>query len=177
MDATGTKRKKREMTVEGKNKYFSTLCILLLVALGSSCNGGSHRYSFNEDLPPDGWSKYNKPEFRAEIDDTSSSFDILFSIRNSHEYPYRNLFLFVTTTSPSGQFIKDTIEYQLADNKGKWYGKGLGDIHNLSVPYKNNVIFPVPGEYSFRLEHGMRSDRLEGIVDLGLIIKKRDNKQ
>jgi gliding motility-associated lipoprotein GldH len=147
----------------------------MIIVLTWSCKMGQ-RYSFNEEIPPEGWSKYNKPEFIAEIDDTLTSFDILFSIRNSHEYPYRNLFLFVTTTSPAGQFIKDTIEYQLADIKGNWYGSGLGDIHNLSVPYKMNVLFPVSGEYSFRIEHGMRADRLEGIVDVGLIIRESDSR-
>ena len=112
--------------------------------------------------------------FTVEISDTLSAYDILFSIRNNHNYPYRNLFLFVTTKSPTGQFLKDTIEYQIADEKGNWYGKGLGDIHNLSVPYKDNVLFTVPGEYSFKLQHGMRTENLEGIIDIGLIIKKRD---
>lgn len=176
MDDIETREERKEMTGAGMTKLHNNLLLALILALLTSCNTGQ-RYSFNEEIPPEGWSKYNKPVFSAEINDTLQSYNILFSIRNSHNYPYRNLFLFVTTTSPSGDFLKDTIEYQLADEKGNWYGRGLGDIHNLSVPYKSNVLFPVTGEYSFRIEHGMRTDLLKGIVDVGLIIKQRDSKQ
>ena len=57
--------------------------------------------------------------------------------------PFRNIYLFVTTTSPDGKTITDTLQYNLADEKGKWYGKGFGDIHELNLPYKSNVYFPV----------------------------------
>lgn len=163
------------MTDTGKTKIPNILFFILLSTIAVSCNL-KNRYSFNESFPPDGWSKYNKPRFNVEINDTISSYDLLFSIRNNHNYPYRNLFLFVSTTSPDGRSIKDTVEYQLADEKGRWYGKGLGDLHNIAVPYKTNVLFPVSGEYLFQIEHGMRTDKLEGIVDVGLIIKERDNK-
>ena len=57
-----------------------------------------------------------------------------------HHIPFRNIYLFVTTTSPDGKSITDTLQYNLADEKGKWYGKGFGDIHELKLPYKSNVI-------------------------------------
>ncbi len=167
-----TEIRKEEMTNTKKINIRIILLFVFLIILTASCNI-SKRYSFNEVFPAEGWSKYNKPLFNVGINDTLSSYDVLFSIRSSHKYPYRNLFLFVTTTSPAGQSIKDTLEYQLADEKGNWYGRGLGDIHNLSVAYKTNVIFPVSGEYRFQIEQGMRNDKLEGIIDFGLIIKER----
>lgn len=161
------------MTITGKAKFHLPIFLIIILGLLTSCNL-NNRYSFNETLPLEGWSKYYKPLFEVELRDTLTSYDLMFSIRNDHTYAYRNLFLFVTTTSPSGQILKDTLEYQLADEKGMWYGRGLGDIHNLSVPYKTNVLFTKAGQYSFKIEHGMRTDILEGIIDVGLVIKKRD---
>lgn len=173
MGDAGIRIRKEEMTKIARTDKQGILIFIILTLVAFSCNTDK-RYAINEVFPPDGWSKFNRPEFNIGINDTLSSYDILFSIRSNHKYPYRNLFLFVTTTSPEGISIKDTIEYQLADEKGRWYGKGLGDIYNLTLPYKTNVIFPVPGEYRFKIEQGMRTDMLEGIIDLGLIIKERD---
>lgn len=175
MAGTRTKRRKDEM--RGKSRYLTpALKILSAVILlfTVSCNYHDN-YSFNEEMPLEGWSRFNTPLFTPQISDTISSFDILVSIRNNRNYPYRNLFLFITTISPEGYSLRDTVEYQLADERGNWYGKGPGDIHNLSVPFRSNIKFPVPGEYSFKIEQGMRVDNLPGILDIGLLIKKINN--
>jgi gliding motility-associated lipoprotein GldH len=112
----------------------------------------------------------------ADITDTANNFNILFTIRNSSSYPFRNIFLFVTTTSPAGASITDTLEYMLADEKGNWYGKGIGDIHELTVQYKSNIYFPEKGIYSFKVQHGMRVEDLSGIYDFGIRIVKTNNK-
>ena len=83
------------------------------------------------------------------VSDTINSTNIFFTIRTGSEYPFRNIFLFVTTTSPDGKIVTDTLEYDLADEKGNWYGKGFGDIHELKLPYRSNVFFPMKGTYQF----------------------------
>ena len=162
------------MTKNAK-RYF--LAVILLAAMAAailpSCvrkNVYSKVYSIDEP----GWSIYNQLIFSAPISDTLTPSDILLTIRSNSGYPYRNIFLFITTTSPEGYSIKDTLEYYLADEKGNWLGKGLGDIHELTVPFKTNVVFPYAGNYQFRIEQGMRTDDLEGIIDVGLSIIKRD---
>jgi len=151
---------------------FRILIVIILMLAYTSCTN-QNNFSFSQEIEADGWSKYYKPSFTAEIRDTLSAYDISISLRNTHKYPFRNIFLFVTTTSPSGLSIKDTVEYQLADEKGKWYGKGLGDLHNLTVPLKTNILFPVSGEFNFKIEQGMRKENLPGISDIGIIIKQR----
>ena len=79
----------------------------------------------------------------------------------------------MTTTSPDGKSITDTLEYQLADEKGRWLGKGLGDINELRLPYKTNIFFPVTGTYRIRVQHGMRAEDLKGVYDFSLRVEKR----
>ena len=158
----------------GANKQTLSLqvvTVILLFFVASCSNKGN--FLFNEAFPEEGWSKFHKPAFTASIGDTLSAYDISVSLRNTHEYPFRNIFLFITTTSPTGLSIKDTIEYQLANEKGKWYGKGLGDLHNVTLAFKTNIIFPESGDFSFKIEQGMRKDLLPGILDVGLIIKQK----
>jgi gliding motility-associated lipoprotein GldH len=123
-------------------------------------------------MPERTWKLMDVPEFQVPVTDTITKENVIFTIRTGSSYPYRNIYLFVSTTAPGGKKITDTLQYNLADEKGKWYGKGLGDIHELSLPYKSNVFFPVKGTYIFRIQHGMRVEDLKGVYDVGLRIEK-----
>jgi gliding motility-associated lipoprotein GldH len=123
-------------------------------------------------MPGKKWELMNIPSFRVPIDDTLSRNNVIFTIRTGSSYPFRNIYLFVQTKSPDGKFITDTLQYFLADEKGKWYGKGFGEIHELKLPYKSNVFFPVRGTYQFNIRHGMRIEDLNGVFDFGLRIER-----
>jgi gliding motility-associated lipoprotein GldH len=118
------------------------------------------------------WELSNVPDFRVPVTDTTQLADVSFTIRTGSDYPFRNIFLFVTAYSPEGNSISDTLEYNLADERGNWYGKGFGDIHELDLPYKSGVFFPVKGTYRFQIKHGMRIVDLKGVYDFGLRIVK-----
>ena len=123
-------------------------------------------------MPEKTWRLMSIPAFNIPITDTLKSNNIFFTIRTGSSYPFRNIYLFVTTISPDGKSITDTLQYNLADEKGKWYGKGFGDIHELNLPYKSNVYFPLKGTYEFKIQHGMRIENLKGVYDFGLRIEK-----
>ena len=110
--------------------------------------------------------------FDVKITDTTALNDIFFTIRTGSDYPFRNIFLFVSTSAPDGKNLTDTLEYYLADDKGVWYGKGFGDIRELKLPYKSNIYFPMKGEYKFNVQHGMRTEDLKGIYNICLRIEK-----
>jgi gliding motility-associated lipoprotein GldH len=143
-----------------------TFLLLLL-----SCNSNVV-YTNSHAMGKEIWALNDIPAFKVPITDTVNSNNVLFTIRSGSAFPFRNIFLFVTTTSPDGKQITDTLQYNLADEKGKWYGKGFGDIHELNLPYKSNVFFPVKGIYEFKIQHGMRIENLKGVYDFGLKIEK-----
>jgi gliding motility-associated lipoprotein GldH len=118
------------------------------------------------------WKLMDILKFGIPVKDTVNSNNVYFTIRNSSSYPFRNIFLFVTTISPDGKTLTDTLQYNLADEKGKWYGKGFGDIHELNLPFKSNIYFPMKGTYQFKIQHGMRVEDLKGIYDFGVRIEK-----
>jgi gliding motility-associated lipoprotein GldH len=149
----------------------SFILILSSLILLTSCNSnivftGSH------DMTENTWKLMDTPEFEVPISDTLTRNNVFFTIRTGSSYPFRNIYLFVTTTSPDGKKLTDTLQYNLADDKGKRFGKGFGDIRELNLPYKSNVFFPVKGTYQFKIQHGMRIEDLKGVYDLGIKIEK-----
>lgn len=129
-------------------------------------------FTDSQPMPEITWKLMDILPFRIPITDTLNSNNVFFTIRTGTSYPFRNIYLFVKTTSPDGKSITDTLQYNLADEKGKWFGKGFGDIHELKLPYKSNVYFPMKGSYQFNIQHGMRIENLKGVYDLGLRIEK-----
>ena len=70
---------------------------------------------------------------------------------------------------PNGYADIDTLEFFLADPKGKWLGDNSGTVvENRAIISKGT--FPVTGTYSFKLEQAMRSDSLPEVIDIGMRI-------
>jgi gliding motility-associated lipoprotein GldH len=155
---------------EGISKYTFALILTFLILL-PSCNSNVV-YSDSRVMPEKIWKLFDIPSFNVPVTDTLNSNNVIFTIRTGSSYPFRNIYFFVTTTSPDGKSITDTLQYNLADEKGIWYGKGFGDIHELNLPYKSNVYFPVNGTYQFKIQHGMRVEDLKGVYDFGLRIER-----
>jgi gliding motility-associated lipoprotein GldH len=156
--------------IKGIDRFLSIL-ILTFSLLLSSCNS-KVVYTNSQAMAEETWKLMDIATFKVPITDTLNSNNVFFTIRNGSSFPFRNIYLFVTTMSPDGRKITDTLQYNLADEKGKWYGKGFGDIHELNLPYKSNVYFPLKGIYEFRIQHGMRIENLKGVYDIGLRIEK-----
>lgn len=149
-------------------KGISGLTLILIIV---SC-GKDVVYTDSAIMKDNIWKVTDVPEFKVPVEDTLLRTNVFFTIRTGSEYPFRNIWLFVTASSPDGKSITDTIQYNLADEKGNWYGKGFGDIHELSLPYRNNVFFPEKGTYIFKIQHGMRVEDLRGVFDFGLRVEK-----
>jgi gliding motility-associated lipoprotein GldH len=147
------------------------LLLLTVVAFLISC-GRNVVFTDSLEMQGNTWRLRDIPVFNIPVSDTLNSNNIYFIIRTGSSYPYRNIYLFATTTAPDGKRITDTLQYDIADEKGNWYGKGFGDIHELTLPYKSNVFFPLSGEYQISVQHGMRIEDLKGVYDFGLRVEK-----
>ena len=118
------------------------------------------------------WDNHDILHFNVNISDTATAHNVYLSVRNTGEYEYSNLYLFVTTHSPSGLALRDTVEIVLADDRGKWLGKGAASIYTLYIPYRENIRFPLRGIYQFDVEQAMWVEELKHITDIGLRIEK-----
>lgn len=153
------------------SRSLASAVFLLTALLVTSCDG-NRIYEENKTIPETGWTAENNLKFDVEIKDPSTPANFYINVRHADGYPYGNLFLFITTKLPDGKSAIDTLECILADEKGKWIGKGLGDIYDNQIPFKKNMRFPQAGTYHFEIGQGMRVDNIPLIMDVGLRIEK-----
>ena len=118
------------------------------------------------------WDRNEKAFFEFEINDSSAIYDLYLNFRHGGDYPYQNIYLFIESRSSSGQIAKDTAQMILADNKGRWMGKGIGDIFDYQFRFKRGPLFPEKGRYYFEIEQAMREESLDNVTDIGIAIKK-----
>ena len=115
------------------------------------------------------WDKDKVYYFTFMVEDNRIPYDLTLAVRNNNLYPYQNLWLFCNEEPPIGSLKRDTVEYMLADDFGKWYGHGIS-LFLSTFPIRTNYYFPYPGQYTYSFQQGMRNEHLEGIQEIGLTI-------
>ncbi len=150
-----------------KNILFCFISLLLIY----SCDK-TRLYEEYKEIPKYIWNYNYKPQFEFSIDDTTIPYNIYVNVRNSSNYTYQNLFIFLNIRYPDGKYSRDTIELLLADEKGNWLGEGLGGIWDNRFLIKKGLFFKQKGKYIFEYEQGMRENNLPYIMDVGLRVEK-----
>lgn len=134
-------------------------------------------HTFVSQVPENGWPAGHRLTGEFNVSDTITPFNFFITLRNTNDYPYSNLYLFVHTIFPNNKRSKDTINCILTDRAGRWLGSGNGFIVDQKV-IANKVLynyqkkFPLSGKYRFEIEHAMRPDTIYEIIDAGVRIEK-----
>ena len=68
------------------------------------------------------WNKTDTLAFNTEITDTLQEYNLIVKIRNGENYPYRNIYLFLTTVFPDGKKSLDTLDFQFYEENGNALG-------------------------------------------------------
>jgi len=152
------------------SKLFVAVLFMPVVLLVSCTE--TDLYNQSVAIPDNGWNKEEAVHFDVPIKDTLTDYNFFLNIRNNAEYRYSNLYLFLNTVMPNGNKTRDTIEIILADNDGRWLGKGWGSVKENDILLKKNLRFPLKGSYRFFIQQAMRRDTLIGIINVGLRIAK-----
>lgn len=112
--------------------------------------------------------------FDYNIEDPASRYDVYIHVRHRNDYPYQNMWVFMESGAADSAAIaqKDTIEFYLADDFGKWLGTGAGALKEMTVLYRQNVLYPDSGSYTLQLKQGMRDSLLRGVSEVGLRVER-----
>ncbi len=153
-----------------RNQLYIAASFLFIILL-SACD---QNRVFDKSLPLENatWNRTQLAKFDITIEDTTAFYNVFINLRSAGQYPYRNIYLFTQIKSPDGKFARDTAEFMLADGRGNWLGKGIGDLWEYQFPYKQSVMFPKKGSYVIELEQAMRDSELKYITDIGVRIEK-----
>ncbi|MCF8217383.1 MAG: gliding motility lipoprotein GldH [Bacteroidales bacterium] len=137
--------------------------------------GENYFYAKSETIEEQSWPKDKVKGFGFSVEDTTSSFNFIVNVRNTTDYQYRNLYVFMNTIYPDNTSSRDTMELILAAPSGRWLGKGSGFYRDNLFMFKKNVHLPLKGEYRMEFIQAMRTDTLKGIDEIGLRIQKNDS--
>jgi gliding motility-associated lipoprotein GldH len=152
-------------------KYLTIVISFSALLMMASCNQ-SALYHQHVTLDEQGWPKNEAVHFNVTVPDTLTPYDYYLTIRHTNNYAYSNIYFFLETKFPNGNVTRDTIECILANDEGKWYGKGWGNIKEDNILLNKNMLFPVSGTYDFYFIQAMRTDTLKDFVSLGINIVK-----
>lgn len=144
-------------------------CIALTVIFACNNNSGFGEY---KTIPRSTWHRDSMVVFQIPVTDTLKNHDLYVDVRNDIEYKYSNLWLFIDIIQPGDTTaVTDTLEVTLADPSGKWLGHGFGGVKTSEILFRENVFFPVSGNYEIQIKQGMRGQQLEGITEVGFRVE------
>ena len=96
-------------------KFYKIAIIILLLGL-FSCDTTKVFEEYIE-VENANWQKEDVASFEFIAKDTITAHNIYINIRNTGDYSYNNLYLFVTMKGPNGGLLKDTVNCILADSR------------------------------------------------------------
>ena len=137
------------------------ICVISFMLLSIlSCNSDKVVFQNYKVFNKNQWHADSVVKFSFLNTDSLSQHEIELKIRHTVDYEYRNLFLFY-----QNDIKTDTLEVLLADKRGKWYVKGIGDIREVSVIVERQK-FNNKKEIKYVLEQAMRYGKKEKIIRL-----------
>ena len=151
------------------------LSIVMAVALTiatvvtTSCKPEANTMDSFVAVDTDGWAYGDTLVFVPELADSAATGRLSIAVCHDNRYRYANLWLEVVITD-SLSTRTDTVNITLADQMGRWQGRGIGTDFQLSAPVKTDLTLRRPATFSVR--HIMRDDRLAGIQRIGMIFKE-----
>ncbi len=145
-------------------KYF----FFILLIAGCQRSITFHSY---KTFTSKGWKKNAEIIFYPDTLKKTSLCKVNIELRNKSSYPYRDIWLVISqNVEDPNHLISDTLHYNLTDSKGNYKGKGVGDLYELSFPYKT-MLFRKGVKTTFKIKHIMKDNFIYGINDIGIRIE------
>ncbi|MFB9098746.1 MULTISPECIES: gliding motility lipoprotein GldH [Flavobacterium] len=125
------------------------------------------------------WKKEDVKRFVFKQEDTINPYNLFLNIRNTNEYPFRNLFVIVNLKQPDNLVKVDTLEYLMTNPDGSLLGEGFSDVKESKLWYQEKFVFKQKGEYVLEVQQALREtgsvsgvEELKGVTDIGFRIEK-----
>ena len=156
-------------------KLISTVILMLILGLLSCAPSGYYQKDYA--IVDGSWTHENVLEFKVEITDTQANYNSFLLIRHDDNYPTSNIWLKTSISAPNdtAMVYENRLELLMTDSDGKPLGKNFGDIWEQKKHLTTLPRFTAPGVYTIKIEQVMRSNPLEGIMNVGFQVEKIAN--
>lgn len=146
-----------------KRLHILTMTLLGIVMMSTvvACDDGNPGAWVDIDI--NGWRYGNTVTLTPDSADATDC--IALTLRHSHNYDYANLWLEIDYDTPDST-ATDTIDVTLADEWGRWKGRGSGVTYQLTDTVTLRHSLRRGG--AMRIRHIMRMDTLTEIEQIGV---------
>jgi len=153
------------------NTRFKSFLLAIPIALSLASCSDNALFDDYFAIANQNWS-YDKPvKVSVDIEDASQPYNVYINFRHTEDYSYSNIWLRLTQIAPSGKKTTVREEFQLAQQDGKWIGKGSGNLYSYRLIYKERFRFDTTGKHTFIIEQNMRDNPLKAVTDVGLRVE------
>lgn len=149
------------------NPKFLLICFCGLIFV-SSCNKGVF-FDEVQSLENNKFTLENQLVYEVNVTDTLKQYDFEIIVRNSTEYEYSNLWIYIVSEAPDSVSSKVAQRIDIAHSNGTWIGNKSGSIVTNKVKYQT-LTFPIKGVYRFTITLATQQEQINHILDLGLRI-------
>jgi gliding motility-associated lipoprotein GldH len=125
-----------------------------------------------ESFPKNEWHVSKQPTFSFEVKDSTARYYIYFVIRHTDAYKYNNIWVNISTQSPTGTKQTQLVNLKLADNIKGWLGAGMDDIFDSRIKITNAPVALKAGVYNFTIAQAMRDEPLAAVLSAGIRVEK-----
>lgn len=159
----------------GISRILLALTSIVAGAILWQCSLPSNERSQFFQIPADGWRYGEIFSFTPLDSSATSTADVVVAVRNTNAYEYSSIWVELSYHLPSeyasqeNDIETDTFKIMLADNYGRWHGKGVGVGFQLADTVLKQTKIDLTKPISLR--HIMRADTLQGIEQMGIIVK------
>lgn len=122
------------------------------------------RYSQFGDVDPRGWQRAYALEFDVP---RQAAGNMEICVRHTGDFLYKELFLRVEMFGDGATAYVDTVRVQMADDTGRWLGKGSFGLYTLRTPL--SLTLPRDSVVHVEISQALADDAPVGIRNLGLI--------
>lgn len=163
-------RVKTNLRVKAKNKIFFLLTGLILLV---SCKGEELYFQYQKVEKGD-WYRDSVLTFTLDTLNANQigEYNISLELTTSMLYPFSDIQLKIDHNLNDTIISSDTMRYRVADEHGKWLGKGVGSLRQLSIPYKSDIWLDSTRSYELRVFHLIKADPLKGVEKVGIRVFK-----
>ncbi len=151
------------------------LIIPLVVALllsGCDKNIFYKEYKSFDDVS---WNRHEILEFEVPVEKNTMN-DFYMALRHHTNFPYSFIDVNITLYTPDGEIRSRDYHYRLKGTDLKWKGDGMGELWDIELPIRKRISFKKPGICKIRVENKMKKMETPGIIEVGIIAKKSEEK-
>ncbi len=152
-----------------KHKIAVVFVSFVAITVFFSCGKRDMYFSYNE-VKDGRWKMHDTLFFVIDSScyETGIPYNMFLEVTNNVNYPYQNIWFFEwDNTKNDSLFVRNSIEYPLADEFGKWRGTGFGSLYQSTIPLPD-VVFHEKRNITVKILHGMQDEVLNGIEKVGI---------